>query len=194
MAKFKTLICIVALVWQLPAMAKWQLDNTSSNLSFISTKKHTVMEVHQFNRLSGYISEQGKARLEIDLASVNTAIPIRDERMKQWLFETQQYPKADVELSIDKALINSLEVGQSSQISVKAELSLHGEKQAVVASILVTKTAENSVSVSSWQPVLIQAGDFNLLAGLIKLQEIAQLTSISPVVPVSFVLNFKAQD
>lgn len=43
--------------------------------------------------------------------------------------------------------------------------------------------------VSSFQPIIINANEFGLVAGVDKLRDIAGLSSISQAVPVSFVLT-----
>lgn len=67
----------------MPALAAWQLDNEKSTLSFISIKKNDIAEVHQFNSLSGEV-DQSEIKFVIDLASVDTKIALRDQRMRDF--------------------------------------------------------------------------------------------------------------
>jgi len=55
----------------------------------------------------------------------------------------------------------------------------------------VTRLGPNKVLVSSAAPVYVHADDFGLQSGVDKLQELAKLSSITPVVPVSFSLMFE---
>lgn len=43
--------------------------------------------------------------------------------------------------------------------------------------------------MNSFQPIIVNANEFDLVAGIDKLREIAGLSSISQAVPVSFVLT-----
>ena len=74
--------------------------------------------------------------------------------------------------------------------SLEGELSLHGQKSAVTAELAVARLAPNKLLVSSRKPLVLQAGDYDLLEGVEKLREVAGLSSISKAVPVSFVLTF----
>jgi len=79
---FSKYVLPLALALAAPAaLADWQLDNGDSTLDFISVKKSTVGEVHHFKQLSGSITDAGQASVDIELASVETNIPIRNERL-----------------------------------------------------------------------------------------------------------------
>ena len=69
------------------AQAQWSLDNDSSTLSFVTVKADHVGEVHTFDHLTGTIEDDGAVVITIELASVNTMIDIRNERMQAMLFE-----------------------------------------------------------------------------------------------------------
>lgn len=66
----------------LAGQANWYLDNESSRLSFITNKNGDVTEVHRFLVLHGKIDSKGAAELQIEMDSVNSGIPLRDERMR----------------------------------------------------------------------------------------------------------------
>jgi len=55
---------------------------------------------------------------------------------------------------------------------------------------VIAVTTDDKLVVSSKNPIMIQASDFGLVAGIQKLQELAKLPSIATAVPVSFVLTF----
>ena len=69
------------------ANAAWQLDGERSALSFVSTKAINIAEVHRFGELSGGVDADGMVNVSINLDSVDTAIELRDDRMKEMLFE-----------------------------------------------------------------------------------------------------------
>ena len=183
-------ILLCSLLINLPVLANWQLDNAASKFSFITIKKQDVAEVHQFDRLQATIDQQGNIHLEIDLSSVNTHIPIRDQRMQQFLFETATFPKASFNAKIEIATINHLAVGQSKTLKLNGEISLHGQQQAVSVETMLIRLNKNTLIVTSFSPLILNAKNFALVNGIQKLQEIAKLPSISNAVPISFVLTF----
>jgi polyisoprenoid-binding protein YceI len=183
---------VVALTFiALPASADWALNNTQSHLSFISIKKGDVAEVHRFDQLDGSVSGSGNVELSIKLASVDTAIPIRDERMRDMLFNTSAFPSADLSAKIDIGEIEKLGVGAVIASTLQGELTLHGQSRPVTAELVVARLAAHKLLVSSRKPLVLQAGDYDLLEGVEKLREVAGLASISKAVPVSFVLVFE---
>ena len=83
------------------AQAQWSLDNDSSTLSFVTVKADHVGEVHTIDHLTGTIEDDGAVEITIELASVNTMIDIRNERMQAMLFETNLFPESTIAGSID---------------------------------------------------------------------------------------------
>lgn len=173
--------------------AGWQIDNTQSQLNFISIKKENVAEVHRFGKLSGEMDENGQFELAIALESVNTGIQIRDSRMRSFLFNVAEFPEAKLTANLSPAFINNLTVGQSELTMVKTELSLHDQKHPLNIDVLVTKVSETSLLVVSAKPVLLNVADYDLVQGVEKLRDLAGLPSISHVVPVSFYLSLDAK-
>lgn len=168
------------------AFADWVLDNDQSALYFVSIKKTHVPDMHTFKQLSGRITEGGQGSLAIDLGSLDTGIEIRGQRMRDQLFEASKFTKA-------KITVDLAETGVKPGIQeVKATLDLHGKQQEVPATVAVTETG-NTVQVSTVAPIVLNAEDFDLAAGITTLREIAGLDSISNVVPVTFFLSFVKQ-
>ena len=172
------------------ATGPWQLDNAQSQVSFVSTKAVDVSEVHRFSQLSGSVNEAGEARVAIELASADTLIPIRDERMRELLFETQTFPRASLAANVDIAKYLAMPAPSSSVASQQIMLNMRGVTAAFNVDVLVTKLAADRFVVASLRPVIVSAATFNLGDGLEALREIAGLPSIGGSVPVSFVLTF----
>jgi polyisoprenoid-binding protein YceI len=169
---------------------EWQLNADASQLTFISIKKTHIAETHTFKQLKGFLDAKGQFSLEIDLASVDTNIAVRDERMKTYLFDIKQFAIAKVSAKIDVESLDAIAEGASKKMMIDAMLDLHGETQALTLNVVVSRLVGAKLSVVSVQPVIINAGDFALLAGVEKLRELAKLATISHVVPVSFYLTF----
>ncbi|MEE4330001.1 MAG: YceI family protein, partial [Wenzhouxiangella sp.] len=171
------------------ALAGWTVDNDHSRLSFVSVKAGSVAEVHHFGQLAGALEDDGSFRVEIDLASVETLIQIRNERMREMLFETGTFPTASLSSQIDLDAVRALEVGEQTEVVSEAELDLHGQKTNLTIRAVVARLASDRLLVTSAQPLTLNADMLGLSEGVEKLREVAGLSSISPAVPVTFRLT-----
>jgi polyisoprenoid-binding protein YceI len=184
------LLLVTALLTASQAQAAWTLDNDDSLLSFISIKASDIAEVHHFTSLSGAVEDDGGAIVEIQLADVETMIPIRNERMQELLFEVKVFPVATITTTVDLNAITALEPGTFTLITAEVLLDLHGEAAPLIVDLRVTRLSEGRFSVASEQPVIVNAGMFNLVDGIEALREVAGLPNISKAVPVTFTLVF----
>lgn len=171
------------------AAADWELDAEHTALHFLSTKNAQVTEVHQFTSLSGSVTSSGKLTIDIDLSSVDTGINIRDTRMKEMLFNVSEFASATFEASVPEAMLSG-KAGDVQLGPVEGMLSLHGMAAPITFHIAVSHVDENTVSVSTTQPSLLNVADFGLESGVELLREIAGLKSITTKVPVTFTATF----
>lgn len=171
--------------------AAWTLDPAASRIAYVSIKAGEVAETNRFDALSGSVAPDGAASLTIDLASVNTGVEIRDERMREVFFGVAENPAATVTATLDPARFAGLGVGQSVTRPLKAEVTIKGVAADVETEVLVTRTAEDRVLVVPTAPVIISTDMFGLTDELGELRALAQLPSITPAVPVTFTLTFK---
>ena len=184
------LISLLMLVASTNSAAHWTLNNDFSQLSFVTIKAGNVGEVHKFKQLEGRLNDDGRLTITIHLASVDTLIPIRDERIQKLLFATDFFPVATFTADIDKAVLDGLSINTSTRLDVNGTLSIRDHRINIVPKIVVTRFAEGSVLVNTLEPIIVSANAVGLAGGVEKLREIAGLTSISHAVPVSFVLTF----
>jgi len=147
MSRMLTLVLLCAVT--LPAAADWVLDGDGSRMSFVSVKAGNVAEVHQFRTLEGRVDDAGTLRVAIDLASVDTAIPIRNQRMREMLFEVARFPEAVVTASIDEAWIEGLAPGESRRVAAEAVLALHGVEQPLTVELLLARLTADALP-RSW--------------------------------------------
>ncbi len=177
-----------------PAVAtEWTLDPANSHLSFVSIKAGNIGEVHHFTEITGTIDDQGQAVVATTLDSVETLIPIRNERMREMLFKTTKYSDATLSAKIDPAAINALQPGDQIDLVAESSLSLHGESQPLVLKMQAARLDADTIMVASTEPVVLDAAKFGMGEGVEKLREIAGLESISNAVPVTFVMTFDSQ-
>ena len=173
--------------------AEWALDGGASSFFYVTTKASAVTEINSFSGLSGGISDDGKASLAIDLATVDTAIEIRDQRMRDLVFQVANFPAATVSVDVDADALDSMSPGVSTTGSYTAQVELHGVTQELMADLQITKLEDDSVLVQVARPLIVAAPAFGLQAGVDELQKVAALPSITPSVVVDFTLVYRKQ-
>ncbi|NEP61609.1 MAG: YceI family protein [Symploca sp. SIO2G7] len=185
-----TLIMVLALVFAAnTAWSNWHVDNEHSRLSFVSIKADTIAEVHYFETLRGVLEDDGQFELTIDLGSVETLIPIRNERMREMLFNTSDYPHATLTAQLNMQPIVDLAVGDQLEMNTEAQLDLVGQTSTLNVQTSVARLGQNRLLVTSIQPLPLSANSLGLSAGVEQLRQVAGLPSISPVVPATFRLT-----
>lgn len=184
------LLIVSALFATGPCIAAWSLDNDASQVSFVSVKAGDAGEVHRFTEISGELTAEGSASVTIQLASVDTLIPLRDERMREMLFQTNLFPTASLSTNIDMDALAALAPGDSMDMTANLTLDLHGRQISLAAEMIVARLGDHRLMVSSRKPLIVNAASVDLVKGIEALREIANLPSISKAVPVSFVLSF----
>lgn len=187
--KYVLLLC---LSWSLigTASADWKLDNAASSIHFISIKKSQVAEIHHFKTMEGVLNKNGGASVNITLSSVETKIPIRDDRMKSMLFEVDLFPQATVSTKVDISQINQMKPGDNIHQELKLSLSLHGQEKVLDAHLQVTRLSNDRLMITTIDPLIVNADDFALGKGVEALRTVAKLPSISTAVPVTVNLIF----
>ncbi len=167
-----------------PAFASaWTLQTEMSAVSFGSIKNDYVGEAHSFGDVSGSVSESGAVAVKIGLASVETNIEIRDERMISKIFGDAA--SATLNAQIDMAAMDKLQVGEGMVMDVAVTLNFLGAQTPFEASMFVMRLTEDKVLASTNAPVYLATEDLGIDAGVSALQEIAGLDSITRVTPFS---------
>ncbi|HEY0961315.1 MAG TPA: YceI family protein [Pseudomonadales bacterium] len=185
---------MAALLLSGAAQADWTLDAANSRFHYVTSKAAAISEVNSFGGLSGAIAGDGTATLTIDLATVNTAIEIRDQRMRDIAFRVGEFPSADVSVKVDAAMLDAMAPGTLGEPqSYTASVSLHGVTKDVAAELQIVKLDADTVLVQLAKPLLVAAGDFGLAEGVEELRTIANLPSINPQVVVDFSLVYDRQ-
>lgn len=171
------------------AHADWVVDPEGSYIGFASVKNDLIVENHSFTRVTGHLTSAGQAHISIELASVETLVPIRNERMQSMLFDIVNFPSADITSQIDPGAFTSLEVGESKMQNLAMRISLNNVDLEKTVPVKVTRSHASGFEVSSLGPVLVHASQFALADGVEALRKIAGLQSIELMVPVTFDLH-----
>ena len=189
----KPLALLLLAAAAVPVQAAWYLDNESSRLSFVTTKNTDLSEVQRFLVLHGKVDDKGAAQLEVELESVNSGIPLRDERMRNDLFQIKTHPDALISAQINLQPINDLATGAQLELRLPLSVTLHGKTQTYNAELLATRLDDRRFQVVTLEPLVLHAKDFDLLSGVETLRKAAGLDAISLSVPVGAVLIFTAR-
>ena len=181
----------IFLLFSNASFSDWNLVNEESKINFISIKASNFAEIHTFKKLTGSVKENGEAKITIDLTSLETLIPIRNDRMGKLLFETETYPTAVFKLSVDLKNILLTKVGKSTDVEYRGVFEFKNEKYSLLVKLKVTRLNNLSFIVSSSEPLLLNGDQLGLSIGIESLRAVAGLPSISKSVPVTFSLMFR---
>jgi hypothetical protein len=190
---YKAFASLLLAAAALPAQANWYLDGESSRLSFVSTKNAHISEVQRFLVLHGKVDPDGRAEVEVELESISSGIPLRDERMRNELFEIKTFPDAVINAQINLQPINDLAPGAQYELRLPLSVTLHGKTQTYSTELLATRLDDRRFQVVTLEPLVVHAEDFDLLPGVAALRKAAGLSQISLSVPVGAVLIFTAR-
>ncbi len=170
--------------YKIESEKSWILNPELSNIAIVTTKNNKVSEVSDFNSFSGSISSSGYLEIEIQLNSLETNIPIRNERIQQHLFQTNLYPTADIHTQLK---VEDLTDGIH---HISFDVDLHGVSAIIDADFMVFSQFDNKV-VTLNKPLVVNAKTFSLDHGIVTLKKIAKLESINFTVPLNIVLTFE---
>jgi hypothetical protein len=186
----RVLLALVCTLLLQPAWAGGVVVAEKSSIRFVSVKNGIVAEVHHFSGISGGIDDEGRVSISIPLGSVETMIPIRNERMAELLFETVSFPAASIEADVDMKAVTALASGEYTTMDVLFELNLHGQQQMLETVVSVARLGRE-LHVTTQQPLIINAASFALGDGVERLREVAGLNNIATAVPVTANLVFE---
>jgi hypothetical protein len=163
----------------------WRLNTEVSTVSIASTKNDSITERHQLNFNAGSVEHSGSVRLLIDLLSVETNIPIRNERMRKLLFN--QHPIAVIEGQLSKELLDAVLQGQAISQSVEVMLQANDDTQNLEVALRAKLQGSRVKVVGSTE---LDVAELGYAGGVAQLKQLAGLASISTLVPVTFELAF----
>ncbi|MDG1707306.1 MAG: YceI family protein [Emcibacteraceae bacterium] len=173
------------------AFADWTLNSDASNISYGTVKNSMIGESNTFKNISGSLTDNGHINISIDLASVDTLLELRDERMRDIVFKVAENASATLSGDMNLDAHKDQEIGTSRVIEATIGLELVGEKIEHDVNLVVTRLGENKVMVTPHGVLFIDADDYELLSAIETLRELAGLDIIASVVPMSFYLTFE---
>ncbi|WP_072281670.1 YceI family protein [Rappaport israeli] len=175
--------------------AQWVSNDNA--ITFLTTKVNqenaSITEQSSFQNSQARLDESGNFVLEIDLNSVQTNVEIRDERLRDWVFQTDKFTQAKVSATLDVKALEQLAVGEVLKLQQPLMLELHGEQVDLQADLAIQKVAEDKLMVSTLSPVIVDTSAVNMKDGVAELVKVMALSSIVQQVPVSFNAQFVRQ-
>lgn len=184
----KKLALVVAAALSFSAAADWSVNSAQSSLNFVSVKNDVVAETHSFKDLTGSLTEAGDFAVAIPAMSIDTMIPIRNERILEHVLTAKQYASINAKGKVDSKVLAGLKTGDSAVVDQALDLTLLTKTQSLTAKVKVTKVSDSQLVVTTVAPIMLDVNKFELNAGVEKLRELAGLKSISPMVPTTFSL------
>ena len=173
------------------AQADWTLDGSASSFHYVTSKNAAISEVNSIAGLSGTIGSDDKATLALDLSTVNTAVEIRDERMRDIVFQVADFPSATISVTVDSEGLDTMQTGMPVSGSYTASVELHGVTQDLEAELQIVKLDADTLQINLARPLIVNAAAFGLQDGVEELRNLAALTNINPNVVVDFSLLYR---
>jgi hypothetical protein len=184
----RKIVWMILLLISSPAWSSWEVAN-GSIIQFISIKNNAVGELSQFESVVGSVTDEGQVDIRVALNAVETNVGIRNERMKELLFEVGLFPEAKITAQLAPSAVSAT---RSHIIETTLAIDLHGQVVNRTATLQVAPN-EQGLSVVSVEPILLTASEFGLESGVAALQSIAGLAAISRVIPVTVRLQLVRQ-
>lgn len=191
----KVILSAVLLSSSWAQAAQWVSNDNA--ITFLTTKVNqenaSITEQSSFQNSQARLDESGNFILEIDLNSVQTNVEIRDERLRDWVFQTDKFAQAKVSATLDVKALEQLAVGEVLKLQQPLVLDVHGEQVNLQADLAIQKVAEDKLMVSTLSPVIVDTSAVNMKDGVAELVKVMALSSIVQQVPVSFNAQFVRQ-
>ncbi|MBF2755654.1 MAG: YceI family protein [Gammaproteobacteria bacterium AqS3] len=178
----------------------WVLRAECSSLSFTTSKTvvtgeqlTSLVEVGRFGGLSSSFSEGDDAvELEVDLGSIDTGVPVRDQRVGEMLFLGEA--KARVSVQVSEQLRRAAAGGSAAQrLTLPLELKLGPASLRLEALVSVVRGSD-TLALATLEPVPVSVRALDGMAGLEALREVVGLGSIAEAIPVSAQLCYARAD
>ena len=190
-------VIILFCTFSYAAVADWNLNKQESAITYLSNKiligsLFSIYEQNQFMDIDGHIGKNGQVRLVVNMKSVDTKIPIRNERIMEHVFKVSEYPQAVITLEAGKQLTDIGKMAASGvQVhEVQAELNMVGKTQMVAGEVTMTLLTPDKLLVQTVKPILLDTQGYDMGTGFEALKNIAKLFNIPTTIPVSFTLVF----
>lgn len=176
------------------APTAWNITADQSNITFVTTKAGQpgvagIAETQTFKRFSGGLDTQGKITLAIDLASVDTGVEIRDERLRTMLWNVKATPQAVFVAQLSSDALSRVNSSAGTTVDIEGQLQMAGQTKPVKAKLRVNRLNDDQLQVITLAPILVNANDYGIRGGVEAMREVMGLNFLSSSAPVSFAIQ-----
>jgi polyisoprenoid-binding protein YceI len=180
------------------AHAAWRVDNSQSTFNFVTAKAAApgvaaIEEVQTFKQIGGTIGDDGKLEFDVELGSVETNIPLRNERLKEMLFKVSDNPKAVFTGTVDARRLKAMRVGAQESVDLTGQLTISGRSNPITTSLYVVKLASGALRVSTSLPIIVNLKDYGLQDEIEALRDVMHLNVLVSSAPVTFSVMLKSE-
>lgn len=161
-----------------------------STITFLSSKinkqLNSITEQSSFTASKSQLDTEGNFIMSIDLSSVKTNIDLRDQRLKDWVFEIGKFANAEISGKVEMSAINNLKDGDAISLQQPLLINIHGKKINFNADLSIQRNMDNKITVSTRSPVVLDVKQMGMTEGVARMVEVMGLSSIVEQVPISF--------
>ncbi|WNC95102.1 YceI family protein [Paraburkholderia sp. FT54] len=141
------------------AHAAWRVDNSESMFNFVTAKAPAqgvaaIVEAQRFKQIDGTVRDDGKLEFDVDLGSVETSNPLRNERVKEILFKVAGNPNAVFAGTVDARRFGAMRVGASADVDVNGQLTINGQSNPLTATLRIVKLESGALQVLTSVPIV----------------------------------------
>ena len=172
------------------------LDKSAIRLAIVKDHDATAPVVATMSLRDGVLSTGDPAlsfaRLTFDLSTFDSGVPMRNDRVKQFFFETSAGDTAElVARPLPEAALAGLrEKKPVVHTKVEGDLTLHGRTAKVTLPLDVGVDARGTIWVKTAKPIEVKISDFGLRENSMRLMRICMHESIDDVVKIEASLEF----
>lgn len=189
-----------------PISGTFNVVPEESNINFTSIKNQDIGVTGFFDQVSGSVSIPDNGNLNdvdgeitLSLSSLNSGLSVRDDRILEHFFETNpegndgENSKAVFTISsLTSETVKKLStLNKSIKLSVLGTMKIHGESVKQSMNLLVTRTGDNEVRVTTRKPYVFNVKKFNMMEPLQKLMEVCGHGDLSLAVPIDINLTLR---
>lgn len=180
-----------------PGDAPADLARSQVSISVIKDKDSANPVVAKLALADGAVALTGaapSARLSIDIDSLDTGIPIRNERVRNLFFETTGLGWDTAELTVPALpaeVVAALKTRRAvEKAALDGQLKVHGKTAKVPLVVDARYADDGRLSVKTTVPAEVRISDFSLGDNLRRLSSVCMHDSIDDLVKVEVALEF----
>jgi YceI-like domain len=179
-----------------PGDAPADLDKSRVVISVIKDRDTANPVIARFSLRDGAVSlgSPGSAKLSVDLDTVESSIPVRNERLRNIFFETSALGWDTAEIAVPalgaevvRALGDKRRVDAT---KLQGTLKVHGHTAPITMLVEARYADDGRLSVRTTAPVEVKISDLGLTDNLHRLSSICMHDSIDDLVKVDVALEF----